>query len=202
MKNQGLSLVELIIVLAVLLMLIAAGYFAFQGQLWKGNDSKRKDDLERVRVAFEDYFNDYGCYPESDTLNECNSEGFQPYLREIACDPVSNEPYVLLVEDEPCPSWFIVLAKMDSDSSLSSRNLCGQGCYYNDEEYGWSVTSENVSMEMAVEQIGAENLSICGQGCWREDDRGVCNVAEECSESEDCYTDSDCSDVCSVSSCN
>lgn len=107
---------ELLIVIA-LIALIAAGLMVLinpMQQFAKSHDAKRKLELDTLRKAFEDYYNDRGCYPKPeevcydqpqnvcDTLKTttsrvchiCGLEStptefskFSPYLNSLPCDP-------------------------------------------------------------------------------------------------------------------
>ncbi len=147
-NNYAVSLIEVILVMAILLLLIAGAYFAFRGQIGKGNDAKRKDDLEMMRVAFEDYYNDNGCYPTPDMVDDCRSAELSPYLRKIPCDPVSGEPYKMIVDDygeDACPTWFKVYSKMENTDDPSIVKLgCQEGCQIDGEVYHYGISSPNV----------------------------------------------------------
>lgn len=92
--QNGFTMIELLTVVAVIAVLIVSFLFLMRGQQAKAHDAKRKDDLEDIRIAFEDYFNDNACYPPTTILDNCGSKDLDPYLNEVPCDPVSNDPYV------------------------------------------------------------------------------------------------------------
>ena len=105
MKKNGFTLVEILIVMAILVMMsaIMIGIFNTIGVTAKGRDAQRKKDLNRIKVAFEEYFNDKGYFPtDYDSWNikvNCKSGVFVPYLTSWPCDP-NGEPYDIHVQVE------------------------------------------------------------------------------------------------------
>jgi prepilin-type N-terminal cleavage/methylation domain-containing protein len=89
----GLTLIELLVVIAILGIAVTGTMLIWRVQQVKAYDATRKEDLRRYAVAFEDYFNDYGCYPPATMLSNCGSSDFMPYMQKVECDPVSQEPY-------------------------------------------------------------------------------------------------------------
>ena len=78
-NRSGLTMIELLVVLAILVILIILAFMAWRGQINKANDAKRKADLERLKVTFEDYYNDKECYPDAAILDNC----FRSFLLSI-----------------------------------------------------------------------------------------------------------------------
>lgn len=202
-NNYAVSLIEVILVMAILLLLITGAYFAFRGQIGKGNDAKRKDDLEMVRVAFEDYYNDNGCYPSPDMVDDCGSSDLSPYLREIPCDPVSGDPYKMIVDDygeDACPTWFKVYSKMENTDDPSIVKLgCQEGCQIDGQTYHYGISSPNVY----AGQVPAFSYT-CNDG---SEPTGTTSASCACDwkDSSPCGPRCDCFDgekiECSESSC-
>jgi len=61
--NQGFTLMELLIVIAILGLLATIGLVSFRSSQIKGRDTQRKSDLGQIQRALEMYYNDYGSYP-------------------------------------------------------------------------------------------------------------------------------------------
>lgn len=75
---QGFTLMELMIVIVLLGVLIAAGLGSFVSSQQKGRDNRRKSDLRSFGEALEIYYNDYGKYPNDDgtgRLMGCGTSG-------------------------------------------------------------------------------------------------------------------------------
>ena len=104
LKSSGLSVIEVLIVVTILAVLVLIGVQSFQRQLLRSYDGRRKADLAKIKIAFEDYYNDYQCYPPVNTLeNYCNGSQIHTldsYLNPVPCDPQTHKAYLY----KPFPS--------------------------------------------------------------------------------------------------
>lgn len=108
MRKRGYTLIEVLIVVAILAILTLGAITALSGQRRRAEDAKMKADLDRLRIAFEDYYNDHNCYPPVAwfaTATSCGSNLMAPYLQAIACDPHTGLPYQVQVDQTGC-KWF------------------------------------------------------------------------------------------------
>lgn len=126
--SQGLSLIEVLIVLAIVVLFISLGFFAFPKQIKKVRDSQRKEDLEKIRVAFEDYYSDTNCYPPLSVLDNCGGDDLRPYLDKIPCDPVTKQPYKHIgglksLDNPNCFFWFKVYTWLENEGDLAIAKL-------------------------------------------------------------------------------
>lgn len=64
-KSQGFTLVELLVVMALISILAAMISGSFVSATIKARDSKRKSDIGQMQRSLEAYYNDYGVYPNS-----------------------------------------------------------------------------------------------------------------------------------------
>jgi len=115
-KNTGLTLVELMIVVGIIAILVLIAVAYFRGQIFKGNDAKRKGDIRRIQTAVEEYEKDHDCYPLPQTVVCKPGTGLNPYLSRIPCDPITGASYFYEHEDSSCPTWYRVYTKLDSSS--------------------------------------------------------------------------------------
>jgi prepilin-type N-terminal cleavage/methylation domain-containing protein len=107
--TKGFTLMELMIVIAIISFLMILALISVRGQLSKSYDARRKSDLATIKRATEEYFNDHGCYPPAAALAVCGpgiGVGLQPYLKYIPCDPESKKPYPYEpVNGDPCDGF-------------------------------------------------------------------------------------------------
>jgi general secretion pathway protein G len=102
---SGFTLVELIIVIAIIAILAALFITFLPGQISKGNDAKRKADINRIKIGVEEYEKDHNCYPLT-VVCKPSSAGLQPYLNIIPCDPITGASYFYQPQNSACPSWY------------------------------------------------------------------------------------------------
>lgn len=70
--KKGFTLIEILVVIAILGLLITVGVTSYTNTLRQSRDAKRKTDLEQIRLALELYKSDNGSYPVG-TLNQDQS---------------------------------------------------------------------------------------------------------------------------------
>jgi len=218
-RKKGFSLTELLVVIAIIAIMVAMFTGAINpiAQVNKANDSKRKKDLDRIKISFEDYYNDENCYPTLEVIDElglmdvssCGDDIFLPWLNSWPCDPGSRTPYTILVEDSTCPDWFKIYANLANrnDSDIPEN-------WYEDEYY--RVGDGSIGVNDANYGVSSTNVvwndyvldPRCNLGCVHY--VGVtCEDAEEgCSEDEEggCFVGStdghnNCIVECRVSRC-
>jgi prepilin-type N-terminal cleavage/methylation domain-containing protein len=107
-KNSGFTLVEVLIVIAILIILITilVGIIDPIALVNRANDSRRKKDLSKIKIAFEEYLNDKGRYPMMVEVQEWNISsnceksvsGMEKYLPSWPCGP-NNVIYDITILD-------------------------------------------------------------------------------------------------------
>lgn len=114
--HKGFTLAEIMIVVTLLLIISFSVFVAVDPlkQFFKGYDTVRKSDLAKLKTAFEEYYTDHECYPDSSILSKCGSDALSPYLEQIPCDPNTKEPYTLnlLPTGSTCPQKFAIYAPL------------------------------------------------------------------------------------------
>lgn len=152
MRQRGFTLIELLIVVSILSILTIIGMMSWRRQLDKAKDAQRKDHLQKISLAFEEYFSDNGCYPPEGILENCGGEELAPYLDHIPCDPMSGEPYEYIPDtDHPsCYLNFRIMGHLDNDSDPVIAKLgcaTSAGCGWEGEPiYNYGVSSKNVTV--------------------------------------------------------
>lgn len=142
MKRPGFTLIEIVIVFAIIAILLIISMMSWRRQLDKARDAQRKEHLQRLSVAFEDYYNDHECYPLPGTLSG-PSDGLKPYLDKIPRDPITKQPYYL--EHSDCVSYRI-LTRLNNDSDPVINGLnCNPNCGFPDDpEANYGISSTNI----------------------------------------------------------
>jgi hypothetical protein len=98
-------------------------------QITRSQDARRKTDLEKIKVAFEEYYNDNGCYPPETILDECKGHQLNPYIDQIPCDPGTKEPYVLIpAESGTCAGYRVLAALADTNDPQIEQLGCNDAC--------------------------------------------------------------------------
>ena len=141
--KKAFTLIELVIVIAILGILLILSMMSWRRQLDKARDADRKTDLQRLSVAFEDYYNDHECYPNPDILAG-PIDGLKPYLDKIPLNPITKAPYYL--EHSDCASYRI-LTELDNDSDPVIDYLnCSPDCGFDGVSANYGVSSTNISV--------------------------------------------------------
>jgi type II secretory pathway pseudopilin PulG len=162
--QAAISLIEVLIVVTILAIFVLMALRQFGPQLDRARDSKRKDDLDQIAIAFENYYNDNECYPPADILNNCNGSELSPYLGAIPCDPSTKQPY----EYRPYPGehtcgGYRVYASLRNDRDDAIARLgCNQapGCGLGEAFAGYNYgVSAGVPVYMASGEAGGGGSS-------------------------------------------
>lgn len=91
-KSLGFTLVELLIVMAIVAMLISIVAPRYMGSIEKAKEVTLKEDLKVMRLSIDRFYADKGRYPE--TLLELVDER---YLRSIPLDPYTDSQATWIV---------------------------------------------------------------------------------------------------------
>ena len=117
---KGFTLVELLIVFSLIAILVVIGVTYFQSQLSKGNDAKRKADINRIKIAAEEYEKDHSCYPQYITCGVHSDQPVYPYLNNVPCDPATNASYVYENDNSSsCPKWYRIYTNLINTADTS-----------------------------------------------------------------------------------
>lgn len=137
-RRSGFTLIELLITIAIVAVLAVVFLFLARTQMNRARDADRKSDLEKIKIVFEDYYNDNSCYPPETILNNCEGDELQPYLDKIPCDPSTKDPYLYQpVPGAECSGYrlYAQLAATDDPAiarvGCSGPDGCGVGSGYN-----------------------------------------------------------------------
>ncbi len=191
--KRAFTLIELLVVIAILAILLIMGFGSWRNQIDKARDADRKTDLQRLKTAFEDYFNDYECYPPI-TILSGPSDGLKPYLDQIPLDPVTKLPY--FIEHTSCVSYRILTTlDNDSDPVINSLN-CQPNCGYSPaDNYGIASSNLPVSSNPVAAPSPSPSPAIIEYYAWDE----TCNCTFRGTSLPLCtdYWTNSCQEACS-----
>jgi len=211
-KRNGFTLVELLIVMAILavLTMMAIGIFNPIVLTNKAKDARKKKDLSRMKVAFEEYYNDKGCYPTESFIEgiDCEGNGFSPWLSSWPCDPNGNKYYYITDcnESDCCPKWYKAYTKLENskDSAIPADWATRTGNYHvgdgslSNSQVNYGVSSLNVNWDDFVLE------EICTYGntkyCYGPQGSNPCQPLDSGQRHNNAYVGS-CSPQCRVSCC-
>ena len=154
--TQGMSLIEILIVVAILAILGVLMLGSFNRQISKAKDAQRKDDLEDLRVAFEDYYNDNQCYPDLEMLDNCGGTDLQPYLNEIPCDPQDQLSYVgFSLYGDFCDGYRVLtqIANIQDPGIEDVGCSAVTGCGYADVSYNYGIAMGDIITSPLWDQV-------------------------------------------------
>ena len=216
MNKKGLSLIEVILAVGLLLVLVVllTGSINPTALVARAHDARRKKDMGRIKVSFEDYYNDNGCYPTYDIVQtlmdnqNCGSAVFSPWLKPWPCDPEKRTSYIIVVEDNfehnvECPSWYKIVTNLSykSDSDIPNdwyehdESYRVAGGKYTNQEVNYGVSSTNVNW------FDRDISTICGTLCHQRTGSSGCGFVSGGFCSGACYLHPDCLEECRVDSC-
>lgn len=153
---KGFTLIEVLIIISILALLMVALLLSVKNQRQKAEDARIKADLDRLKIAFEDYYNDNNCYPPTswfDTADDCGSNLLQPYLNAIPCDPKSDLPYPLEHVGNQC-SGFRLFGTLENYSDPAVTDLCVGSGGSSLGNYGVSSSNTTVGINCAPQSSG------------------------------------------------
>jgi len=97
-RRRGFTLVELLVVMAIIAVLLTLAVPRYFGSLDKSKEAVLKEDLFQLRDAIGKYYGDKGKYPE--TLEALATE---KYLRKVPVDPITESAatWVVVAPEDP-----------------------------------------------------------------------------------------------------
>ena len=129
-------------------------------QIFRGYDTVRKTDLSKLKAAFESYYEDKGCYPPIEMLQNCGGTDLAPYMDKIPCDPSTGEAYELFYHPvgETCSQRFVIYTTL-----ANVFDPAGKEIPYCDNTY--AVKSSDVTEAIVI--TGCSGRQLCSRlyGC-------------------------------------
>lgn len=198
--KSGFTLAELLITIAIIALLFIIAIWNWRNQIGRGYDARRKSDLARIKIAFEDYYNDKNCYPPDTVLENCGGPQLQPYMAQIPCDPTKRTPYVYIpLSPDGCSGYRVFTALQDTSDPDIERIGCslGAGCGYSDANYNYGISS---GAPVLLSGAGSTPTPTSPPGAtWACTPGGDCNLYADPEASGCPVTATNCADLdCSI----
>lgn len=129
--EYGYTLIEILIVVAILGLLMIASFYTLRYQLGKARDARRKSDVNLIKEAVEEYEKDNDCYPPVELVICSPGIGLKPYLNKIPCDPNTGDSYFYEIPNDSCPDWYRIYVKLESPKDKNYLSGIGPSGTYN-----------------------------------------------------------------------
>lgn len=133
--QKGFTLIEILVVIAIIAVLTGIGLASFQGAQAKARDAKRKGDLKAVATALQALYNDNQKFPNP--TGDQNLSSYTPltsnYIKSVPTDPLSGNP-VYCINISTDNQSYTIYAKLENtnDTSIFSPSVsCNSVAGYN-----------------------------------------------------------------------
>jgi len=118
--RRGFTLIEMLVVMAIVALLLAIALPRYFGSLDKSKDVVLKENLQVLRTTLDKYYADKGRYPE--TLQDLVD---QKYLRAVPTDPVTDSDR----------SWILVPPKDSEQTGIADVKSGAAGAAHDGRPY-------------------------------------------------------------------
>ena len=111
-KQRGFTLIEMLVVMAIVALLLTVALPRYWGSLEKAKEVALKENLQVLRTGIDKYYADKGRYPETlDALVESK------YFRSVPLDPVT----------ESAATWILVPSQEADKAGVGNVKSGAQG---------------------------------------------------------------------------
>ena len=130
MFKKGFTLVELLIVMAVIAILIAIAIPSFRGMQQEANKSKSQGDVRVLKVAIEAYYKNNGTYPDENNYQATLLSASPRVLESNLYDPfgataTTQYVYQLATHDPSTSKYYIVYSVGPSTTGVGAVDNTG-----------------------------------------------------------------------------
>ncbi|MFA5749715.1 MAG: prepilin-type N-terminal cleavage/methylation domain-containing protein [Candidatus Shapirobacteria bacterium] len=203
-NNRGFTLAELLIVIAILVAMatILIGIINPIALIGRAKDARRKSDLNKIKIAFEEYYNDKKTYPTATDINTWNVvgncgehiAGIDGYIKNWPCDP-DGQVYSMASG----PSSFKVVTNLENklDKDIPTEWYTSEDKYYlvgfTKDTANFGVSSSNILWYETILNDNC-NKNLCSMWTGGHCDGGIGSC--DLSSNGTCYYSSGCEAGC------
>jgi len=120
MKKMGFTLLELLIVIAIVGILIAVATASYLTTIKQSRDTRRKTDLEQIRQALETFRSENGIYPAQEAAMDVTL--VPAYISHLPDDPKDNYNYAYYTN--PSYTEYSLCASLEIKPTTAISNAC------------------------------------------------------------------------------
>jgi prepilin-type N-terminal cleavage/methylation domain-containing protein len=130
-KNKGFTLLEILIVIAIIGILVSLGVVSYASAQAKSRDSRRRSDMKAVQSGWEQYYADNnGNYPL-----DCNANMSSYLPAGFPSDPKGTGDSVYLFTDHCAADSYCFCAKLEAGTGNSAVRASGTSCTFGSGSY-------------------------------------------------------------------
>lgn len=134
LKNKGFTLVELLIVVAIIAILTSMVTVNLQDARQRARDAQRKGDLKQIQNALELYKNDQNPQSYPDTASWISALEVGGYMKQVPEDPthaqVNSWPDISYTQNSSLEYDLTACLENSADPDLDDTNICAEGYSY------------------------------------------------------------------------
>ena len=156
-KDRGFTLVELMVVIAIMSILALITFAQFSTAQAKARDIQRKSDVSSLGKSLQMYFADYGYFPteiggansSDEWRGDFRDAADYVYMKNLPVDNTQNDtyPYCYIAAGGTAdkPLKYAVVTRLEYAGDSEARDLTG--IYCGTVGYNFMVVSPNTSVE-------------------------------------------------------